>query len=444
MMKMIKKFLFLCLLIIISAPVQAQSVIRDTEIEEILSGWFTPIFEANNMDPSQVKIILVQDNSVNAFVAGGSNIFFFTGLIEITDDPGELIAVMAHELGHISGGHLIRGQEALEQASYESIIGTIIGLGTALATGDAGAAAAGGAAGNSIASRRFFATSRTFEASADQAALTSMKQAGMDPTGLKTFLEKLQGQELLPSNQQSEYVRTHPLTRSRVDTIDAALQKPDVPNAAFPAEWIEEHERVKAKLTGYINPGHVAWKYDDRDFSIAANYARAIAEYRQSNIEGALSKINALIQEEPKNPYFHELKGQMLVDFGRVEQAIPSYQRALGLKPSAAMIRIPLAHALLQQAGDDKQKLNKIIDHLKRAVQQEPRSTRAHRLLATAYGQSGKDSLAQLHLAEESLLQRRYKQARIQAQKALDSLPDSSSGGIRARDILALLDQIKR
>lgn len=443
MIKMIKKILLLFLLIIISAPVQAQSIIRDTEIEEILSGWFTPIFKANNMDPSQVKIILVQDNSVNAFVAGGSNIFFYTGLIEITDDPGELIAVMAHELGHISGGHLIRGQEALEQASYESIIGTIIGLGTALATGDAGAAAAGGAAGNSIAQRRFFATSRTFEASADQAALTSMKQAGMDPTGLKTFLEKLQGQELLPSNQQSEYVRTHPLTRSRVDTIEAALQKPDVPNAAFPAEWIEEHERVKAKLTGFINPGHVAWKYDDRDFSIAANYARAIADYRQSNIEGALDKINGLIQQEPKNPYFHELKGQMLVDFGRVEQAIPSYQRAIALKPQAAMIRIPLAHALLQEADGDQKKLNKIIDHLRRAIQQEPRSTRAHRLLATAYGRNGQDALAQLHLAEESLLQRRVKQARIQAQKALDALPETSSGAIRARDILVLLDRIQ-
>ncbi len=444
MIKMIKKLLLLCLLIIISTPVQAQSIIRDTEIEEILSGWFTPIFKANNMDPSQVKIILVQDNSVNAFVAGGSNIFFFTGLIEITDDPGELIAVMAHELGHIAGGHLIRGQEALEQASYESIIGTIIGLGTALATGDAGAAAAGGAAGNSIAQRRFFATSRTFEASADQAALTSMKQAGMDPQGLKTFLEKLQGQELLPANQQSEYVRTHPLTRSRVDTIEAALQKPDVPNAAFPAEWIEEHERVKAKLVGFINPGHVAWKYDDRDQSLAANYARAIADYRQSNIEEALTRIDALIQQEPRNPYFHELKGQMLVDFGRVEQAIPSYQRAIGLKPQAAMIRIPLAHALLQEANGDQRKLNKIIDHLKRAIQQEPRSTRAHRLLATAYGRNGQDALAQLHLAEESLLQRRIKQARIQAQKALDALPKSSSGAIRARDILALLDQIKR
>lgn len=438
---MMKKILFLFVLITIAQPASAQIVIRDTEIEEILSGWFTPIFEANQMDPSQVKIILVQDNSINAFVAGGSNIFFFTGLIEMTDGPGELIAVMAHELGHISGGHLIRGQEALEQASYESIIGTIIGLGTAIATGDAGAAAAGSVAGSSVAQRRFFAKSRTFEASADQAALTSMKRAGMNPEGLLTFLEKLQGQELLPSNQQSEYVRTHPLTRNRVDTIRAALEKPDLPKGDFPSEWMEQHQRMKAKLTGFINPGHVAWQYDDRDQSIAANYARTLADYRQNRIDSAIDRINALIKEEPRNPYFHELKGQMLVDFGRVDQAIGSYQRALALKPDAALIRIPLAHALIQTADRQPAKLGQAIDYLQRAVQQEPRSTRAHRLLATAYGQNGQSALAQLHLAEEALLQRKTGIARQKATQALNELPEGSAGAIRAQDILSRLDQ---
>jgi len=436
-----KKILFLFVLMVMATPASAQVVIRDTEIEATLSEWFTPIFEANQMDPSQVKIILVQDNSVNAFVAGGSNIFFFTGLIEMTDGPGELIAVMAHELGHISGGHLIRGQEALEQASYESIIGTIIGVGTAIASGDAGAVGAGSLAGNSVAQRRFFKKTRTFESSADQAALTSMKRAGMNPEGLKTFLGKLEGQELLPSNQQSEYVRTHPLTRNRVDAIAAALEKPNVPTGDFPAQWYEQHKRMKAKLTGYINPGHVAWQYDDRDKSISANYARTLADYRQNNIDDALDRINSLIRTEPKNAYFHELKGQMLLDFNRIDESITAYQTALKLKPNAALIRIPLAHALIQTADGNKTKLTTAIDHLKRATQQEPRSTRAHRLLATAYGQNGQNALAELHLAEEALLQRKTKIAKQKANKALNDLPKDSAGAIRARDILALLDQ---
>lgn len=436
-----KKILFLFLLMVIASPASAQVVIRDTEIEATLSEWFTPIFEANQMDPSQVKIILVQDNSVNAFVAGGSNIFFFTGLIEMTDGPGELIGVMAHELGHISGGHLIRGQEALEQASYESIIGTLLGLGTAIASGDAGAVGAGSLAGNSIAQRRFFKKTRTFESSADQAALTSMKRAGMNPEGLKTFLRKLQGQELLPSNQQSEYVRTHPLTRNRVDAIAAALEKPNVPQGDFPPQWYEQHKRMKAKLTGYINPGHVAWQYDDRDHSIAADYARTLADYRQNNIDSALKRVNSLIRTEPKNPYFHELKGQMLLDFNRLDESITAYQTALKLKPNAALIRIPLAHALIQTAGGNNAQLITAIDHLKRAIQQEPRSTRAHRLLATAYGQNGQSALAELHLAEEALLQRKIKVAKQKATQALNDLPEDSAGAIRARDILTLLDQ---
>jgi len=441
MTRIMKKILFLFMLMMIAHPASAQIVIRDTEIEATLSEWFTPIFEANQMDPAQVKIILIQDNSVNAFVAGGSNIFFFTGLIEMTDGPGELIGVMAHELGHISGGHLIRGQEALEQASYESIIGTLLGLGTAIASGDAGAVGAGSLAGNSVAQRRFFKKTRTFESSADQAALTSMKRAGMNPEGLKTFLGKLQGQELLPSNQQSEYVRTHPLTRNRVDAIAAALEKPNVPKGDFPAKWYEQHKRMKAKLTGYINPGHVAWQYDDRDKSVAADYARTLADYRQNNIDDAIKRINSLIRTEPKNPYFHELKGQMLLDFNRLDESITAYQQALKLKPNAALIRIPLAHALIQTAGGNNAQLTTAIDHLKRAIQQEPRSTRAHRLLATAYGQNGQSALAELHLAEEALLQRKTKIAKQKATRALNDLPNGSAGAIRARDILTLLDQ---
>lgn len=440
---MIKKILLLFVLVFLSVPAQAQTIIRDAEIEETLSQWFTPIFKANQMDPSQVKIILVQDNSVNAFVASGSNIFFYTGLIELTDGPGELIGVMAHELGHISGGHLIRGRDALQQASYESILGTIIGVGTAIATGNAGAAAAGGVAGNSVAQRRFLSKARTFESSADQAGLTSMKRAGMNPEGLLTFLKKLEGQELLPSNQQTEYVLTHPLTRNRVGTIEAALEKPDIPKNDFPPEWMEQHKRMKAKLTGYINPGNVAWEYDDKDQSIAANYARAIADYRQSRIDNALKGVDNLIKKEPKNPYFYELKGQMLLDFGRISDSVPAYQKALDLKPDAALIRIALSHALIQTADRNPDALKKAIDHLERAIQQEPRSTTAHRLLATAYGQMGNDAYARLHLAEEALLQQKTAYAKQQANLALKDLPKGSPGAIRARDILAAIDQKK-
>ncbi|MEM8833737.1 MAG: M48 family metalloprotease [Pseudomonadota bacterium] len=432
-------FLFiLCTFLILpfSHQANAQTVIRDTEIELYLSEWFAPIFQANGMQPEQVNVILVQSNQVNAFVAGGSNIFLYTGLIEKTDHPGELIGVMAHELGHITAGHLVRGREALEQASYESILGAIIGIGAAVAAGDAGGVAAGSLAGGSVAQRRFLATSRTFENSADQAAVQSMERAGMSPEGLLTFMQKLQGQELLPTSQQSEYIRTHPLTRDRVESLQAKVDTSDKTGTPFPAEWMEQHKRMIAKLTGFINSSQVAWAYDDRDQSVPAVYARSIAAYRQNELDESIKLINQLITKEPKNAYFHELKGQMLMDYGRVEESLPSYERALALAPQSGLIRTALAHAQIESARGDKGQYQMAVENLKRAARDEPRSTRVHRLLATAYGRLDQDSMARLHLAEEAILQRKDKYARQQAKLALEGLEKGSAAALRANDII--------
>ncbi len=419
----------------------AQSIIRDSEIEAYMSEWFDPIFKANNMDASQVNVILVQDSDVNAFVAGGSNIFFYTGLIEKTDNPEELIGVMAHELGHISGGHLIRGREAMEQASYESILGTIIGVGAAVASGDAGAAGAGSIAGNSIAQRRFLAKTRTFESSADQAAITSMKRAGLNPKGMLTFMQKLEGQELLPASQQSEYIRSHPLTRNRIKSIETKVEQNTPANASSPAHWDDQHARMKAKLIGYVHPERVSWVYDVSDKSIPAQYARAVANYRMDKIDTALSQIDALIAAEPKNAYFYELKGQMLTDFGRVQDSLPALNKAVKLKPNDGLLRTALAHSIIETSQDNTNSLNKAVEHLKAASIAEPRSSRVHRLLATAYGRQGNDAYARLHLAEEALLQNKKGYAKQQAQIALKSLPKGSSASIRANDILLFADR---
>ncbi len=430
-------------LFIVSSPLKAQTVIRDSEIESYLSEWFSPIFQANNMSPSQVKIILVQENDVNAFVAGGSNIFLYTGLIEKTENPGELIGVMAHELGHISGGHLVRGREALEQASYESILGTIIGVGAAVASGQAGAAGAGSIAGSSMASRRFLSKTRTFESSADQAAITSMNRAGMNPEGLLSFMRKLEGEELRPTSQQSEYVRSHPLTQNRISSIAAGVQKSNNREKKTSQKWLEQHDRMRAKLMGYIHPEKVSWAYDDKDFSIPAIYARTVADYRKNNIESALSGIDNLIKQEPNNPYFYELKGQMLVEFGRIKESLKPFQKAVNIRPKDGLLLTALAHAEIESSQDSGDILNKAIKNLKIAAQAEPRSTRVHRLLATAYGRQGNDAYARLHLAEEALLQNKKPYAKQQAEIALKSLPKNSSAALRANDILLFTTKTK-
>jgi len=418
------------------------SIIRDTEIENIINEWSAPILKASGVGSNGVNVVLVQNNALNAFVAGGANIFLYTGLIQRTDSPEELLGVFAHELGHITGGHLIAGRAALERASYESILGTIIGVGAAILTGNGNAAAAGSAIGSSSGTNSFLSHSRVQESSADQAALSFFDKAGLNPHGLGSFLEKLESEELLPASQQSEYVRTHPLTANRIDALKRRSGQSPHANSAAPAEWSAQHARMKAKLVGFINPGRVQWDYDANDTAVPARYAHAIAAYRQNRESDAMRYIDGLIAQEPNNPYFHELRGQMLVDFGRIDAALPSYKRAIEIMPQAPLIRIALAHALIEAKSNKTANLNAAIKHLDRAIQKERRSSRAYRLLATAHGRLGREDVAKLYLAEEAVLTRRYGYARQQAVLAKNTLPKTSKEYLRANDILAYLETI--
>ncbi len=426
-----------------SQSVHAQTIIRDTEIESDIAQWMAPVYAAAGLSADQVNIILVQDSQLNAFVAGGNNIFVFTGLLQKTENPGEVIGVLSHELGHLAGGHLIRGKEKMEQASYESILSVILGAGAAIATGNGDAFGAISVAGNSMAQRRFLSYSRTFESSADQAGLKFMEKAQINPTGLKTFLGKLESEELRPKSEQDAYVQTHPLTRDRIDALGARVQQSPYKDKTLPPAWTQQHKMMLAKLTGFITPQQVAWVYDDRDNSKESVTARAIAAYRTSDIQKALKLSDQLIAMDPNNPYNLELKGQMLVDFGRVKDSLPYYQKAVTLKPDAALIRTALAHAQIETAGNDNAVLNKAIQNLLIAQKSEPRSTWIHRLLATAYGRTGDESRAKLHLAEEALLQNKFNYAKSLAQESLKGLKSGSADWIRANDLLNYITSSK-
>jgi predicted Zn-dependent protease len=418
------------------------NIIRDTEIEETFKEWTKPLIIAAGLEPSAVNFVLVQDDEINAFVAGGQNVFIYSGLIEKTRDPGELIGVIAHELGHIRGGHLVRMREEMENASYEAILGMVLGLGAAIVSGDGGAAAAGSMAGQSSALNGFLAFSRVQESSADQSALYEFNQAHMNPTGFRTFMEQLQNQELLPASEQSKYVRTHPLTRDRIEAIEGGVAKSPYKDVPWPAAWTEQHARIVAKLTGFITPGKVAFQYDDRDHSVAANYARAIAAYRQSKVEQSLGMMDDLLKAEPQNPYFHELKGQMLLDYGRVPASITELRKAVGLKQDAPLIRVLYAQALIADSrnGQDKAELKEAISQLERIQSDEGRTPKVQHLLAMAYGYQGQEAEAQLHLADEAALTGNYREARRLAESAAGQLKKGSRSWLRAQDILSYIN----
>lgn len=423
----------------------SQIIIRDTEIEAILKSWAKPIFEAAELDPNGVKFIIIQNPRINAFVAGGQNIFLYTGLLQQAESPQEIVGVIAHEVGHIAGGHLVRTRDALQTASYESLVGTLFGLGAALITGESGFVTLGSLGIQSQAQRRFLAFSRVQESTADQAALRYFEAAKMNPEGLVSFMGKLKNQELLPSSQQAEYVRTHPLTRDRVAALKHGWERSEFNESEYPSAWQDGFVRMQAKLIGFISPEQVRWTYDDQDISVIAKYARAISYYRQNKFDKALALMDEMLEAEPWNPFFMELKGQMLVDDGQVEKALPFYEASVKSFPQGALIRIDYAHALIEAAGNNNEdRLKQAITHLQRAAQDEPRSPRIYRLLATAFGRMGQTPLATLYLAEEALLNRQISYAKRQAQTAIHGLEKDTAAWIRAQDILQAIERAEK
>lgn len=415
-----------------ASPAKAIDVLRDDEIETILYEFGKPIFEQAGLQKNDVNMILVNSPDLNAFVAGGMNIFVYTGLLLETDNADEVIGVLAHETSHIAAGHLFRGKLALENASKQALLSTLLGVAAAVGGSiEAGQALTIG--GQGLASQQFLAHTRANEAAADQGAVNFLRGAGMPPTGILRFMEKLADQELLPSSQQSPYLRTHPLSRYRVNFLqrmdDESLQK----GKSWSKEYQDLHKRMKAKLLGYLYPAK-ALRSKETDFY--SDYARIQAYYKQNNVDQALATIEKLLLSEPNNPYLYELRGQTLLENGRIHEAISAYEKAVELHPKSGLIRISLGHAYLQMRGNKIHSAEKAIRHLKQASLIETTSPYLHRLMATAYGRLGQDGYARLHLAEEALLRNKPQDAVRQALYALDNIAKNDAGWLRAQDIM--------
>lgn len=437
-------FSALALVVVSAAPAEAQQrrlqFIRDAEIEHIIRTYAGPIFEASGINGDSVEIALVKDSSLNAFVAGGMNLFIHTGLLQESENPDELIGVIAHEIGHIAGGHLIRTQEAMEGASAQAILSALLGIGAALATGEAGAGAAILGGGQEMARRSYLAYSRAQESTADQAALGYMDQAGVSARGLLNFLEKLAGQDLRPTDRQDAFVRTHPLTQDRIESVRYHVEHSRVSDRKAPAEFVEMHARMKAKLMGFIQPQIALHRYRDSDTEVAPRYGRAIALYQRGDIRQALPLIDQLIKEEPANPFFHELKGQVLLENSRVAESIAPYRKAVELLPDSALLRSSLAHALVETNDDSL--LDEALKHLKAAAAKEPRTPFTWRLIATVYGRENQQGMLSYALAEEAMARGDRAVARFHAEKAENQLPAGSPGWIRAQDIRTATERL--
>lgn len=415
-----------------SAHAAGMKIVRDEEIEQTLRLFARPVLEEAGLSPQNVAFILVEDNELNAFVAGGQNIFMNTGLLLKSESAAEVVGVIAHETGHIAGGHLFRAREAVDDMSFQAMLANILGIAAAVGAKSADVGVAISSVGQTMALRSILRHTRVQESSADQAGVRFLSDAGLPVSGFLSFMEKMESQELLPDSEQTAYVRTHPLTRDRVDFLRNVVAKGQP--RPEPAGWQALHERMKAKLEGYLFPDRTLAKKDAA--TTTEKYARATALYRKNRTSEALALIETLLKEEPKNPYFHELKGQVLFEQGRVAESLAPYAAAVEYAPRSGLIRAAYGHSLLEN-----KKVADAINHLQKSLQTEARAPRTHHLLAIAYGKQGKEGLSRLHLAEEALLQNKLDYATKEANLALANLPEKSPSRLRAQDIL---DAVKR
>ena len=419
------------------------TLIRDAEIENIIQTFSTPVFQAAGLDASSINIYIVNDNSLNAFVAGGQNLFIHTGLIIQSNSASQIIGVIAHETGHIAGGHLSRIRNALSASSIPSILSYILGGATILATGRGDVGAAIVSAGSSISTRNFLSYTRGEEASADHAALKLLDKTKQSAQGFLEFMKVLEDRDSLGSRSQDPYVLSHPMSSDRVITIQHHVDQS--PNSQVPtsAKFIKMHARMKAKLVAFISPPEQTLQmYKDTNQNIETRYARTIAYYRKGDIKKATSLLDHLISENPSDPYFIELRGQILFENGKIDEALIDYQRAHDMLPESAVVSKELAYAQIESGRDNL--LKPAIKNLRMALEKEPRSSDSWHQLAIAYGRSGEKGQSSLALAEEALLNGKPNIAKYHSRLAEQLFPRGTREWLQARDIQNFANDIEK
>ncbi|MEM6474587.1 MAG: M48 family metalloprotease [Pseudomonadota bacterium] len=417
-------------------PVFAQSVLRDAETEALLNDMAAPLIEASELEPGNVDIVLINDTSINAFVAGGQVVYIHAGLINAAETANEVQGVIAHELGHITAGHVVRFNERTSQAQGITILSLLLGVGAALA--GAGDAAIGALmAGQQAALGSFLAFNRNQEAATDLAGARYLSGAGITGRGSLKFFERLRNLEIRRGYSQADeaaYTRTHPLAGDRLATLRGIYEKDAAWDTPPDPELQERFVRMRAKLFGYLaEPQRTLGIYPESDTSIPARYARAFAYNKDAQIDKALSEADTLLAMEPDNPYFLEVKGQILLESGRPQEALAPLRRATEMTLNQPLIASMFGHALI--ATEDETNYDEAERVLRAAVARDRFNPFAWYQLGVVYAARGDIPRAKLASAEQQVMARRYPQALRSAISAEAGLPRGSPDWIRAQDI---------
>jgi predicted Zn-dependent protease len=408
----------------------------------MLRSYEAPIAKAAGLDPAAVKLYLVGDTGVNAFVAEGQNLFVLSGIILYVKSPNELIGVMAHETGHIKAGHLSRDTEAMNHAMVPMLLSLILAVAVTIAGG--GAAASGiMQAGQAIAEDQFNAFSRTQEATADQIALKLLNATHQSPMGIYNTFVRFAAEEAMGAHKIDPYAVDHPVGQERLAYLQAGVDASPYRDIKDPPQITHTFEMVQAKLAGFVLPVQEALnRYPVTDTNEPARYARAMIYLRKPNLTGALDEINSLIKDEPNNPYFYEVLGQIYLSMAKPNLAIPAYQKSVDLRPNAPQLRLGLATAEL--ATDDAALADAALKNLKAASLVENDDVFTWYETAQAYSNLHNEPMANLATAEAYYAAGTTKQAGIFAVRAQRGLQQGTADWERAGDIIGATSPLSR
>ena len=414
-------------------PAMAQEILRDSETELLFKDISDPLIDAAGLDRKSVKVALVKDGEINAFVAQGQVVYIHSGLLTTADNVNQLQGVIAHELGHVAGGHAIRIYEGVGKSTAISILSLVLGA-AAMAVGAGEAGMGIMAAGQQAAMGSFLSFTRAQEASSDQAGALYLSKAGISGRGSIEFFKKLQNQEYrLAIFAKDSYNRTHPLSSERIAALTELYQKDPAWNRKTDPALEARFQRVKAKLVGYVTPTQAVKLYPETNQSIPAHYARAYAYHLGAYPDKANAEADALLATNPEDPFFLELKGQILLEGGHPSEAIAPLRKAVANAPDMPMIAVMLGHALI--ASEDAKQFAEAKQVLKTAVNRDNDNPFAWYQLGIVYDREGDQPRAALATAERNNLQGNNKLALASARMAMAGLPQGTPDYIRAQDI---------
>ncbi|RDE06738.1 M48 family metalloprotease [Sphingomonas aracearum] len=431
-----KRFLaaFAASVLLLAQPAAAQSILRDAETEALFNDMSRPIIVAAGLSPANVKVVLINDDSINAFVVGGQTVYVHSGLLQAADNANEVQGVIAHELGHIADGHVVLMDNGARPAMGISILSMVLGIAAiAVGAGDAGAGIL--SAGQTAAMGKFLSFTRVQETTADASGAKYLQMAGITGKGLLSFFRKLQSDEYAYGlGNIDPFAQSHPLSGQRIQNLTADVQASPSFNKPRDPALDERFFRVRAKLMGYVAPYQQTLnKYPEENLTIPARYARAYAWHKAGYPDKADAEAEALVKAAPNDPYFLEIKGQILLEAGKPQEALRPLREATELSRSNPLIATTFGHALI--ATEDATHYPEAIKVLRTATTRDDDNPFAWVQLGTAYELTGDTTRAMLATAERASLTGDVRTAGMSARGAMAGLPAGSSDWIRAQDI---------